>query len=141
MRVKAVTDKGALILNRYIARAVDMLIAWTLAMVLPPVGPIAGLLYIFIADGFHGGQSPGKRILKIKISHKGDSAPIGFKESILRNVPFGIIYVFFIIPIIGWFLFFVVGLPILLFESYLICEADKGVRIGDVLAGTVVTEV
>jgi len=140
MRMKAVTERGTLILNRNIAKAIDMLIAWSLAMVIPPVGPVAGLLYILIADGFHGGQSPGKRLVKIKVSHKGDSAPIGFKEAILRNIPFAIIYIFFIIPIIGWFLFFVVGIPILLLESYLVLEADKGIRVGDVLAGTVVTE-
>ncbi len=139
--MKRVTEEHTFILNRFIARSVDLLIAWALAMVLSPVGPIAGLLYIFIADGFHGGQSPGKRLVKIKVSHKGDSAPIGFKESILRNIPFAISYIFFIIPIIGWFLFFIVGIPILLLESYLVCEAEKGHRVGDILAGTVVTEV
>ena len=134
------SDRSTFILNRYIAKAIDFIIAWALALVLVPVGPFAGLLFLLISDGFHGGQSPGKRLVRIMVMHKGDSAPIGFRESILRNIPFAIVYIFFVIPIIGWFLFIVVGTPIMLLESYLVCEADKGQRVGDILAGTIVTE-
>jgi len=133
-------DRNSFILNRYIARFIDILIAWAMAHIIPPVGPLAGLLYILIADGFNGGQSPGKRLIGLKVLHRNTMAPISFKESLIRNIPFAIAYFFFIIPFLGWFLFIVVGIPILLFECYFVCEAERGMRVGDVMADTVVVE-
>lgn len=140
------TDGGAAdiqkanILNRYIAKAIDILIGGAMAFVLSPVGPLAGLLYILIADGFRHGQSPGKRLIGLQVLHETDASPISFKESIERNIPFAIVYIFSIIPFLGWLLFVIVGIPILLFESYLICFDEKGIRVGDILAGTQVVD-
>lgn len=134
------TDHNSFITNRYIAKSIDLLIAWAFALVLPPVGPLAGLLYLLIADGFKGGQSPGKQLIGLKVVRAEDSAEIVFKDSILRNIPFGIAYIFFVIPFLGWFLFVVVGIPILLFESYLICTTDESTRTGDILAETKVVD-
>lgn len=128
------------IVHRYIAKSIDFLICWAMSIILPPVGPLAGLLYVFIADGFWHGQSPGKRLIKLQVIHEKDSTPISFMESILRNIPFAIVYIFFIVPFIGWLLLVIVGLPILIFESYLVCRDVKGIRVGDILAGTQVIE-
>lgn len=128
------------ILNRYIARAIDFLIAAAMVLVLPPVGPLAGLLYILIADGFKGGQSPGKQLIGLKVVRSDDDLPVSFIESILRNIPFAIVYLFLIIPLIGWVLLIIVGIPILLFESYLVCTEEKARRIGDTIAQTMVVE-
>lgn len=128
------------ILNRYIARAIDFLIAAAMVLVLPPVGPLAGLLYILIADGFKGGQSPGKQLIGLKVVRSGGDLPVSFMESILRNIPFAIVYLFLIIPFIGWVLLIIVGIPILLFESYLVCTEEKARRIGDTIAQTMVVE-
>jgi len=128
------------ILNRYIARAIDLLIAAAMVLVLPPVGPLAALLYILIADGFKGGQSPGKQLIGLKVVRTDGDLPVTFMESILRNIPFAIVYLFFIIPFLGWILFIIAGLPILLFESYLVCTDEKGRRIGDTIAQTMVVE-
>ena len=133
-------DRGLFILNRYIAKSIDFLIAWGLALILPPVGPLAGLLFLFIADGFNYGQSPGKKLIGLKVIHEHNSHPANFKDSMLRNIPFAITYFFFIIPFLGWLLFIVVGLPILLFESYLVCSAEDGIRVGDIMADTKVVE-
>lgn len=133
-------DRNSFILHRYIAKFIDILIAWALALILPPVGPLTGLLFIFIADGFKGGQSPGKKLIGLKVIHRLTSEPISFKESMIRNIPFAIAYFFFIIPFLGWFLFIVVGIPIFLFESYFVCEAERGMRVGDVMADTIVVE-
>jgi uncharacterized RDD family membrane protein YckC len=128
------------ILNRYIARTIDFLIAAAMVLVLPPVGPLAGLLYILIADGFKGGQSPGKQLIGLKVVLVDGDRPITFMESILRNIPFAIVYLFFIIPFLGWILLIIIGIPILLFESYLVCTDEKGRRIGDTIAQTMVVE-
>ncbi len=129
------------VLHRYIAKAIDFLIGWGMALVLSPVGPAAGLLYILIADGFRNGQSPGKKLIGLRVVHEGDGTSVSFKESIERNIPFAIVYIFSIIPFLGWLLFIVVGLPVLLFESYLVCFDEKGIRVGDILAGTQVIDV
>ena len=134
------TDHNTYILNRYIAKSIDLLIAWAFALIIPPVGPLAGLLFLLIADGFHDGQSPGKRLTKLKAVTKEGHEPIAFKESILRNIPFAIVYIFFIVPFIGWFLLVIVGLPILLLESYLICSSDESTRVGDIIADTKVVD-
>ncbi len=134
------TNHNSFILNRYIAKTIDFLIAWAFALLLPPVGPLAGLLYLLIADGFNEGQSPGKKLIGLRVVNEEDSSRISFKESVLRNVPFGIVYLFFIVPILGWILFIILGLPILFFESYLICSATDGIRVGDILARTKVIE-
>jgi len=128
------------VLNRFIAKAIDFLIGWALALVLPPVGALAGLLYILIADGFRHGHSPGKRLIGLEVIHEADGSNISFKESIERNIPFAIVYFFSIIPFLGWLLFIIVGLPILLFESYLVWHDDKGIRVGDILAQTQVVD-
>jgi len=128
------------ILNRYIARSIDFIIAAAIMLVLPPVGPLAALLYILIADGFKGGQSPGKQLIGLKVVRADDDLPVTFMESILRNIPFAIVYLLFIIPFLGWILLIIAGVPILLFESYLVCTDEKGRRIGDTIAQTMVVE-
>lgn len=128
------------ILHRFIAKAIDFLIGAAMALALSPIGPIAGLLYILIADGFRHGQSPGKRMIGLQVLHEKEGSPISFKESIERNIPFAIVYIFSIIPLLGWLLLFIVGLPILLFESYLVYHDEKGIRVGDILAGTQVVD-
>ena len=128
------------ILNRYIARTIDFLIAAAMALVLPPVGPLAGLLYILIADGFREGQSPGKHLIGLKVVGIDGDKPITFMESILRNIPFAIAYLFLIIPFLGWIFLIIIGIPILLFESYLVCTDEKARRMGDTIAQTMVVE-
>jgi len=127
-------------LHRYLAKSIDFLVAGAFSIILPPVGPLAGLLYLAIADGFWHGQSLGKKLIGMHVIHEKDGTPIAFMESIIRNIPFLIVYIFFIVPFIGWLLLVIVGLPILLFESYLVCRDIKAVRVGDILAGTQVVE-
>lgn len=127
-------------LNRYLAKIIDFLICFALSLVLVPVGPLAGLFVILIADGFWHGQSPGKKIIGLKVVHEKNSKPVSFKESLIRNSPFALVYIFFIVPFIGWFLLIIVGLPILIFESYYVYKDRKGIRVGDIMAGTQVID-
>ena len=52
----------ASVLKRILARVVDGLVAWALALVLPPVGILVGLIYLAVADGVQKGQSLGKMV-------------------------------------------------------------------------------
>ncbi len=136
-------------LNRFIARFIDLLIVWTLLELIPKVGFFAGLTYMLIGDGFEG-KSIGKRLIGLRVilirEEIEDSSSnavtttfednCNFKESIIRNFPFGIGYLLFNIPLIGW----VFPLIIFAFEGLLIIGNEKGMRIGDEIAKTQVID-
>lgn len=130
------TQSKADVLNRFIAKLIDALIVGGLSLILRPVGPIAGLTYILICDGFKGGISLGKRLIGLRVINKKTGKPCSYKESIIRNLPFAIVVLFSMIPFLGWFLFFTLGIAIIAFEFYLIYSDPLGIRIGDTLADT-----
>jgi len=61
----------------------------------------------------------------------------GFRESIIRNVPFAVAQMAFIVPYVGWIL----SAVIIAFEAVLIIGNEQGRRIGDELADTQVLDV
>jgi len=131
-----VTFEKADFVNRCVAKFVDFLIAGALSQIARVVGPLAGLTYLLIADGFPGGRSLGKRLLRLRVVGKDKGKPCDYSKSILRNVPIGLVFFFALIPFIGWILFFTVGLIIVVFEGYLMYTDEEGDRIGDILART-----
>jgi len=50
----------AQVLNRFIAKMIDLLIDAAVSKLVPPIGVLAGLAYLLLADGFGGGRSVGK---------------------------------------------------------------------------------
>jgi uncharacterized RDD family membrane protein YckC len=126
----------ASVLNRAIARAIDILFALLLAQLPGYIGFLAGLLYIAIADGLMGGRSIGKRIIGLRAVQKKDGRPADFRASILRNSTIGLLYILHYIPYAGWALA-LVGLGI---ESLLMIGSAEGMRLGDEIAQTVVIE-
>ncbi|MFO0767300.1 MAG: hypothetical protein U0231_11035 [Nitrospiraceae bacterium] len=74
----------AQILNRFIAKVIDLLIVAAADRVVPPVGFLAGLAYILVADGFAGGRSLGKRLIGLQTVVPRTRDAAGFKESIIR---------------------------------------------------------
>jgi len=132
-------DGRASVLRRLIARFVDYLIAWALALILPPVGIVAGLLYLAVADGVQNGQSLGKMAFGLIVLTQ-EGKPCDLKGSLYRNLPFIMLFMFAAIPVLGWILFIVVGIPLILIELWLINVDDSGERLGDRIAGTHVIE-
>ena len=124
------------ILNRSIARFIDVLFCLLLARLPGYVGFFAGLTYAGIADGLFAGQSIGKRIIGLRVLYSGDGRPADFRASILRNSPIGLLYMVFHIPIVG---FVLAGLG-LGFETLLIIGSPEGRRLGDEIAATVVVD-
>lgn len=125
----------ASVLNRFIAKIIDLIVAATFAKLLPPVGFFAGLIYLLIADGFFDGRSLGKRLIRIR-TIRTDGELCTYRESILRNLTIGIGYTFFFIPYAGWLL----TLIIYSIEALVTVGNEKGLRIGDELAKTYVIE-
>jgi hypothetical protein len=102
----------------------------------PPVGFLAGLAYILVADGFAGGRSVGKRLIGLQTILPRAREAAGFKESIVRNLPFGLAYLMFEIPYVGW----MIAAAMVSVEALLIIGNDYGRRLGDEIARTQVLD-
>lgn len=123
------------ILNRFVARIIDLIIAAALSKLLYPVGFFAGLTYLLIADGFFDGRSLGKKLINLRTVRR-DGELCSYRESVLRNTTIAAGYLFFFIPYVGWIL----TLLVFIVEALVIIGNEKGLRIGDELAKTIVTE-
>lgn len=133
------------VVNRVAAKFVDLFIVFLVAVILPyPVGPLLGFVYSLVGDGIQGGgfegQSVGKKLFKLQVVHIKTRQPAHWKESILRNAPVGVATFFGIIPIWGWIILAVIGLPLMVMEIYLMVTVETGHRLGDVMGDTEVIE-
>jgi len=129
---------------RALARTFDLLLAYALARMAGPVGPLFACVYLLVADGLIHGQSLGKRIFGVRamVVPRGatQGRPAGYRESVLRNTPFALLGLFYGVTLVGWVMLFVVGLPILAFESWMVWSDRLGIRIGDIFADTQVVD-
>lgn len=133
------------ILERFLAKLIDFLIAGAFFAFPSVVGPLAGVTYILISDGLKGGGSIGKRIIGLRVVMLVDGgAPCGFKTSIIRNSVFGAALASFIligwIPYLGRLLAFILLAAAVIGETVLIYTDDSGSRFGDRIAGTAVVD-
>jgi len=127
----------AQVLNRGIAKLIDLLIVAAAAQMFMPVGFLGGLAYILIADGFAGGRSIGKRLIGLQTVHPDRREAAGFRESIIRNLPLAVAQAAFAVPYVGW----LVSVAIIAFEAVLIIGNEQGRRLGDEVAGTQVLDI
>jgi hypothetical protein len=126
----------AQVLSRFIAKFVDFLIIAAAGKIAPPVGWLAGLAYILLADGLPGGRSIGKRLAGLQTVIPRIREVAGFRESIIRNIPFGCAYLIYPVPYVGW----VAASLFVGFEALLIIGNEQGLRVGDDLAHTQVLD-
>ncbi len=124
---------------RGLARLADFTLAWIVAQTAPQVGPLLAAFYLLVADALMSGQSVGKKIFGVRTVVVPRRAPAGWHESVLRNAPFALVAVFYAVPLL-WPVLFVVGLPIVGFEAYMIFTDRLGIRIGDIFADTQVVD-
>jgi len=127
----------AQVLNRFIAKLIDLFIVAAAAEMVEPVGFLAGLAYLLVADGFAGGRSIGKRLIGLQTIVPDVRDAAGFRESIVRNIPFAAAQLAFAVPYVGW----IVSAAIISFEAILIVGNEQGKRLGDEIAGTQVLDV
>lgn len=124
---------------RGLARLADFALAFVLALTAPQVGPILAAFYLLVADGLMAGQSVGKKIFGVRTVVVPRRAPAGYHESLLRNAPFALVAIFWAVPLL-WPMLFVLGLPIVGFETYMLFTDRFGIRIGDIFADTQVVD-
>ncbi len=124
--------------TRIIAKAIDIFIVFFASIFFYPLGIIIAAIYIAICDSLQSGQSVGKKLMGFSVVSLEDGRPCSFKQSIIRNLPILIPVCLAIIPLWGWVLAILVGLPLIILELYLLFRIDSGHRLGDVMADTTV---
>jgi uncharacterized RDD family membrane protein YckC len=134
------------VLNRVIAKVIDLVIVITLgALVKYPFGPFVGFFYSIAADGMNfgpfAGQSAGKRFSGLRVVNLRRQAPANLRDSLLRNAPVGVATFFAIIPVWGWLILALIGVPLMIMEIWLMIRTPLGQRLGDVMGDTEVLEV
>jgi len=134
--LETVVYPKAHVLNRFVAKLIDLFITVAAGEIAPPVGFLSGLAYILIADGFAGGKSIGKRLVGLQTIQLEGREAAGFRESIIRNLPLGCAHMAYAVPYIGW----LVALAIVAFEGLLIIGNEQGRRLGDEIARTQVLD-
>lgn len=125
------------VFSRIAAKMIDLLLGMFIGAVpiLPyPLGPLLGFAYSLFGDGIQkgafSGQSVGKKLMKLRVVRKGTQTPASWRDSALRNSPVGVATFFAIIPIWGWIILILIGLPLMIMEIYLMLSVETGQRLG-----------
>ena len=123
------------LISRAVAGFVDLLIVIGLARLPDVIGFLSVSGYILIRDGLFDRRSIGKKLIGLRVVSSENRIPAAtYRESIIRNVPLVVAYLFFLIPYAGWAL----G-PLALGVECLVAIGDEqGMRVGDMLARTYV---
>ena len=136
--------------KRIIALVIDAVAAMMIGLI-PFVGGIIGTLYMLLRDALPiealEYKSIGKKLLKLSVVNIEDpTSKIDYTASAKRNWMFalGPMMMFFLfIPILGWIIDILIGIAVfilVIIEIIKILSDEKGVRLGDNMAGTMVIE-
>lgn len=136
--------------KRIIAFVIDAVVSMIVGLI-PFAGGIIGALYMLLRDALPiealEYKSIGKKLLKLSVVNTEDpTSKIDYTASAKRNWMFalGPMMMFFLfIPILGWIIDILIGIAVfilVIIEIIKIFSDDKGVRLGDNMAGTMVIE-
>jgi uncharacterized RDD family membrane protein YckC len=130
----------ASLLLRTGARLVDCMVALGLYQVTGPAGMVIALLYLLFADGMLQGQSAGKKIFGVKVIHLPTRSAARYRDSVLRNAPFGLVVILAMMPSLGERAFFAGLMVIGGVEAWKTFRDELGMRLGDAWAQTQVVD-
>ena len=136
--------------KRIIAFVIDAVAAMIVGFI-PFVGGIIGALYMLLRDALPiealEYKSIGKKLLGLSVVNVADpTSKIDYAASAKRNWMFAlgpIMFFFLFIPIIGWILVILIAIAVLILviiETIKLFSDEKGIRMGDKQAGTMVIE-
>jgi uncharacterized RDD family membrane protein YckC len=132
---------NASLLLRGLARLIDVIIAAGLYTVAGSAGATIALLFLLFSDGLLQGQSAGKRIMGVKVVYLPTRTDSRFRDSVLRNGPFGLVVLFGMMPSpLGGVAFFAGAVLIGGVEAYRAIRDPLGLRLGDIWAQTQVVD-
>ncbi len=123
--------------TRTVAGFVDLLLIIGLARLPDVLGFLSATGYILIRDGLFDRRSVGKKLTNLRIvSSEHAEAAVTYRESVIRNSPYAVAFLLFLVPYAGWLL----G-PLALIPEFLAALGDeRRMRIGDMLARTFVAD-
>lgn len=123
--------------TRAVAGFVDLLLIIGLSRLPDVFGFLSAAGYILVRDGLFDRRSIGKKLIGLRVTASEETGPaVTYRESIIRNVPLAAAYLLFQIPYAGWVL-----CPLAIGVEILTAIGDeRGMRIGDLLAGTMVVK-
>ena len=136
--------------KRIIAFVIDFVASMIVGFI-PFFGGIIGALYMLLRDALPiealEYKSIGKKLLKLSVVNIEDpTSKIDYAASAKRNWMFalGPMMMFFLfIPILGWIINILIGIAVfilVIIEIIKIFSDEKGLRLGDKMAGTMVIE-
>ena len=125
---------------RFGARLVDTLVAWLLYKVTGPAGIVMAFLYTLFADAMINGQSVGKKLFGVKAIYLPSRSGVRHRDSVLRNGPFGLVIILFMMPDFGILAFAFGALGIGSVEAWSAFRHPSGQRLGDLWAQTQVID-
>lgn len=129
--------------HRGAAKMIDLILVMALFFIgrtlWGPLGPLLGAFYAGVQDSLGGGQSLGKKIIGLKTLDDTTGVSCSVLSSCMRNLPVLLAVLFANIPVI-WVFVLLFTLPFMLLEVYLVKEIQTGVRLGDIMANTLVVE-
>lgn len=136
-------ERRTSVFNRLMARGIDSLVAVAILIlgkaIWWPLGILLAAGYASLADGMGDGQSVGKRILGLRVEDYPSGQGCDLASSCVRNLPFALALLLASTPLL-WIFFLLISAPLLGLELYILVSVDSGVRLGDVLANTHVSE-
>jgi hypothetical protein len=121
---------------RAMAKALDLIAVAAVVAAVPTAGIFAGAAYLLIGDGLLDGRSLGKKIMRLRVISVSSGAQGSFRDSMIRNTPFALMLLLYLIPFVGW----IFSVLVLTFEFLLMLGNSEGMRLGDDLAGTQVVD-
>lgn len=140
--MKSISAQQKLFIYRLIAKGIDFFLVGVVHAYFDHVfTTLLALGYLLAADGFFKGQSLGKRIVGLDVTHvkNGQLLACPFRESAIRNAPFALIMLLSTLPILG-ILFQFFGAAFIAIEVYFMYTDEEGIRIGDIYAKTRVSD-
>jgi uncharacterized RDD family membrane protein YckC len=122
---------------RAVAGFVDLLLIIGLTRLPDVLGFLSATGYILVRDGLFDCRSIGKKLIGLRVAPLEDTGPaMTYRESIIRNVPLAAAYLLFLLPYAGW----VLGPLAVGVECLTAIGDERGMRIGDLLAQTIVIQ-
>ncbi|MEC9489159.1 MAG: RDD family protein [Halanaerobium sp.] len=130
---------------RILAALVDAIIA-AIPFYIPIIGPLVSTAYILTKDGLMyqitgreewKNRSIGKKLFNLQIVPP-EGELVDLAVSAKRNLPLAIGSIIAIVPVLGWAVGPIVGLACGVIEIGLVLTDDKGCRLGDRWADTMV---
>jgi uncharacterized RDD family membrane protein YckC len=137
VRVSRAFMRKADLTTRAVAAFVDLLIIIALVRLPDVIGFLAAAGYLLVKDGLFERQSIGKKAIGLRVqSSDSPETAVSYRESIIRNVPLAAAFLLFFIPYAGW----VLGPLALAIEALTALGDERGMRIGDIIARTVIVQ-